>query len=189
MSLHNNQPPNNAIQCARNVVFTTTVGGGTPHPPPSRSWPPLTNPGCTTVTGIAKMQKGPCSPLIGVKEIFKRGNIYGIGTYATSHNYALIMSFSMFSVEENAVFIHEFSFKKSHYRGRGDTTPSPPPPPPPRSLRSLGLGRFAPSHITAPPKIKSWLRHCADVTGRYNIYEALAHFLYRLHVVNLFFFH
>ena len=69
-------------------------------------WPSLTNPGCTTVTGIAKMHKGPCSPLIGVKEIFKRGNIYGIGTYATSHNYPLIMSFS---VEENAVFIHKFS--------------------------------------------------------------------------------
>ena len=39
----------------------------------------------------------------------------------------------------------------------------PPPPPlphPPRSLRSLGL--LAPSHVifTAPPKIKSWLRHC-----------------------------
>ena len=40
-------------------------------------WPPLRNPGCTTVTGIAKRHKGPCSPLIGVKlkEIFK-GGIY-----------------------------------------------------------------------------------------------------------------
>ena len=39
--------------------------------------------------------------------------------------------------------------------------PPPTPPPPPRSLRSLGLRRFAPSHVifTAPPKMKSWLRH------------------------------
>ena len=81
-----NEPPNNAIQCARNVVSYTnfqknlpTVGGGKPLiPTPSPLsvtslpllWPPLTNPGCTTVTGIAKMHKGPCSPLIGVKEIF-----------------------------------------------------------------------------------------------------------------------
>ena len=166
-----NQPPNNAIQCARNVVFIHKFSKKSPYrgrgKTPSHTlpplghfapllWPPLTNPGCTTVTGIAKMHKGPCSPLIGVKEIFKRGNKYGIGTYATSHNYPLIMSFS---VEENAVFIHKFSKKKSPYRGRGDTPLPHPPPPPPRSLRSLGLGRFAPSHITAPRKIKSWLRH------------------------------
>ena len=52
-----------------------------PHPPPSRSLrslalAPVDRPGCTTVTGIAKMHKGPWSPLIGVKEIFKRGNIW-----------------------------------------------------------------------------------------------------------------
>ena len=52
--------------------FLHTVGGGKPPSPPLGHfapllWPPLTNPGCTTVTGIAKMHKGPCSPLIGVK--------------------------------------------------------------------------------------------------------------------------
>ena len=101
-----NQPPNNVIQCARNVVFIHKCSKKSPYrgrgktPLPTLPllghfapllWPPLTNPGCTTVTGIAKMHKGPCSPWIGVKEIFKRGNIYGIGTYATSHNYPLIM--------------------------------------------------------------------------------------------------
>ena len=43
-----------------------------PHHPPSRSLrslalAPVDRPGCTTVTGIAKMHKGPWSPLIGVK--------------------------------------------------------------------------------------------------------------------------
>ena len=79
------------------------------------------------------------------KEFFKRGNVYEIGTYATSHNYPLIMSFS---VEENAVFIHKFS--KNLPTVVGGTPPSHTLPPPPRSLRSLGLGRFAPSHIAAP---------------------------------------
>ena len=64
-----------------------------------------------------------------------------------------------FSVEESAVFIHKFS-KNLPTVGGGH----PPPTRPLRSLRSLGLGlgRFAPSHITAPPppKMKSWLRHC-----------------------------
>ena len=60
-----------------------------------------------------------------------------------------------FSVEENAVFIpkkkkkKKKKSKKSPYRGRG-TPPSHTFPPPPRSLRSLGFGHFAPSHITAP---------------------------------------
>ena len=148
--ISHNQPPNNANQCARNVVFIhkfskklPTVGGGNTLPPLGHFapllWPPLTNPGCTTVTGIAKMHKGPCSPLIGVKEIM--GLVHN---YATSHNYPLIMSFS---VEENAVFINEFSTKKISLPWEGGH----PPPAPPRSLRSLGLGRFAPSHITAPP--------------------------------------
>ena len=37
----------------------------------------------------------------------------------------------------------------------GGHLPPTPPPPPPRSLRSLGLGRFAPSHVifTAPLKL------------------------------------
>ena len=46
-----------------------------PPPPPPRSvaslprfGPPLTNPGCTTVTGIAERHKGPCFPLMGVKK-------------------------------------------------------------------------------------------------------------------------
>ena len=65
------------------------------------------------------------------------------------HHHHLIMSFS---VEENAVFIHEFS-KKISLPWKGDT--SLPHPPPSlaraRSLRSLAYYR--------PPKIKSWLRH------------------------------
>ena len=123
----------------------------TPSPPPPLGhfapllWPPLTHPGCTTVSGIAKMHKGPWSPLIGVKEVFKRGAIYGIGTYATSHNYPLIMSFS---VEENAVFIHKFS--KNLPTVGGGTPPPTPSPPPPRSL---------PRILPPPPKMKSWLRH------------------------------
>ena len=88
------QPPNNAIQCARNVVFIhkfsknlPTVGGKNPShtlPPLGHFapmlWPPVDHPRCTTVTGIAKMHKGPIfwSPLIGVKENFKRGNIMGL---------------------------------------------------------------------------------------------------------------
>ena len=142
-----------------------TVGGGkTPSHtlPPLGHFaplllPPLTNPACTTVTGNAKRHKGPCSPLIGVKEMFKGGNILGlVHIYATSHNYPLILSFS---VEENAVFIHKFS---KNLPTVGVRHP-PPTPSPPRSIRSLRLGRFAPSHITAPPpliKSKSWLRHC-----------------------------
>ena len=113
--------------------------GEPPSPPPSHTlpplWPPLTNPGCTAVTGIAKMHKGPCSPLIGVKEIFKRGEYNYRGfVYATSHNYPLIVSFN---VEENAVFIHEFS-KKISLPWEGGHTPS----------------------LWPPPVEKSWLRQC-----------------------------
>ena len=120
-----------------------------PHPPPSRSLrslalAPIDRPGCTTVTGIAKMHKGPWSPLIGVKEIFKRGNIYGIGTYATSHNYPLIMSFS---VEENAVFIHKFS--KNLPTVGGGTPPLPHPPPLARSARSGSVASLP--RILPPP--------------------------------------
>ena len=49
-------------------------GRGKPTPSPRavaslpRFGPPLTNPGCTTVIGIAKRHKGPCSPVNGVKE-------------------------------------------------------------------------------------------------------------------------
>ena len=63
-----------------------------PHSLPIRSLrsltlaSPLTNPDCTTVTGIAKGHRGPCpAPLLtGVEEIFKGGS-RGL-VYATSHN-------------------------------------------------------------------------------------------------------
>ena len=70
-----------------------TVGGGNPPPPPPtpsprlvaslpRFGPLLTNPGCTTVTGIAKGH-APMPPLIGGK----RNSIRGVGVvYATLHN-------------------------------------------------------------------------------------------------------
>ena len=83
MSLHITCPYNNGIQCARKCRFhihelsksrLPNVGG---EKPPCHSLPrlvaslprfgtPLTYLGCTTVTGIAKGPKGPCSPLIGV---------------------------------------------------------------------------------------------------------------------------
>ena len=86
-------PPqyNNAIQCAINVVFIYTNfqknlpknrgrGKTLLHTLPALSVTSLpcfgpqrlTNPGCTT----SKMHKGPCSPLIGVKEICKRGPFF-----------------------------------------------------------------------------------------------------------------
>ena len=123
--------------------------GETPLPPLGRFapslWPPLTNPGCTTVTAIAKMHKAPCSPLIGVKENFEKGG-YMRDLYTchlTLLPPPLIMSFN---VEENAVFIHEFS-KNLPTVGGGHPLPLPP------------LGRFAPS-LCLPPVEKSWLRHC-----------------------------
>ena len=100
-------------------------------------WPPLTNPGCTTVTAIAKMHKGPCSPLIGVKEILKRGGGgYRGFVYMPPHTNTPPPN-NVINVEENAVFIHEFS-KNLPTVGGGDT-PSHTPPPPARSLRSLAL--------------------------------------------------
>ena len=68
-----------------------------------------------------------------------------------------------FSVEENAVFIHEFSKIIPTVGGETPLPPTPSPPPPlARSARS-GSVAFAPSHITAP-KIKSWLRHCLKLS-------------------------
>ena len=71
MSLHITNPLIiNAIQCARNVVFIHKFSKKSPYrgrgkttlPPLGHFapllWPPLTNPGFTTVTGIAKMHKG-----------------------------------------------------------------------------------------------------------------------------------
>ena len=49
---------------------------------------------------------------------------------------------------------HTQIFKKSPYRGRG--TPHPPPPPP--------LARSLAYYCPPPPKIKSWLRHCFDMS-------------------------
>ena len=68
------------------------MGGGKPSshtlPPLGRFapslWPPLTNLGCTTVTAIAKMHKGPCSPLIGFFVFWKRG-IYRGFVYMPPH--------------------------------------------------------------------------------------------------------
>ena len=57
-----------------------TVGGGQPHPPPLGNFapslcPPLTNPGHTTVSGVAIMgYKGLGPPLIGeTKQKLKTG--------------------------------------------------------------------------------------------------------------------
>ena len=54
--------------------------GKTPLPPLGRLapslWPPMTNPGCTTVTGIARMHKGAMPPTLDwrvKKEKKKRG--------------------------------------------------------------------------------------------------------------------
>ena len=58
-----------------------TVGGGNNTLPPFGGfapslWPPLTNPGCTTVTGIAKGYKGPCPlPVDWSKTYFKKGGV------------------------------------------------------------------------------------------------------------------
>ena len=59
--------------------------------------------------------------------------------------------------------LHIFKLKneKAPYRGRGDTPL--PHPAPARSLRSLGLGRFAPSQTLCPPKLFGSLRHCRGV--------------------------
>ena len=64
---------------------------------PSHTLPPLTNPGCTTVTGIAKGTRGHApAPLIGVKSFFKRRG--GVGNwYISLHiiNPHLIMPFNV----------------------------------------------------------------------------------------------
>ena len=78
-----------------------------------------------------------------------------------------------FSVEENAVFIHEFS---KNLPTVGGGTPLPPPPPP-RSLRSLAYYR--------PPKIKSWLRHWSPCDQILCLVRAQVHFVYSAHVHNL----
>ena len=82
-------------------------------------------------------------PLNWSKINFKKGEYNGIGTYATSHNYPLIMSFS---VEENAVFIDEFS---KNLPTVGGGTPPPPPRSLPRILPPPPL-RLNPGYATGP---------------------------------------
>ena len=109
-------------------------------------WPPLTHPGCTTVTGIAKMHKGPWSPLIGVKEIFKRGNIMGLvhmPPHITTPLYCHL-------VWKKMPFSYTIFQKNLPTVGGGKPPPTPLPP----------LGHFAP--LLWPP-----LTHpgCTTVTG------------------------
>ena len=99
------------------------------------------------------MHKGPWSPLIGVKDFFLRGNMGLVG--ATSHNYPLIMSFS---VEENAVFTHKFSKNLPTVGGGHPPPPSLTPLARARSLRSLAYYRpplrWNPGYATAYHYIK-----------------------------------
>ena len=132
-----------------------------PHPPPAgliRFGPPLTNPGCTTVTGTAKGHKGPCpAPLIGVKENFKRGSIHRDWYMPLRITYPLTMAFN---VQENAVFITRiFNNNKISLpweEGRRETPL--PHAPSPRSVASVL--RFAPP---PPPPLTN--PGCTTVTG------------------------
>ena len=77
-------------------------------PPPSvvlfpRFGPMLTNPGYTTVTGIAKWYKPKMPQLIGIKEMQLRGWSWCMLYFIF---YPLVMAFN---VQENAVFIPKFS--------------------------------------------------------------------------------
>ena len=102
------------------------------HIAPSR-WPPLTNPSCTTVTGIAQGHTRPLAPpppLIGVKEK-KRGSRGLI--YATSHN---LPPNNDIKIMSNKMPFSYTNFQKSPYRAEGKTT-SPPPPPPPVEILTI----------------------------------------------------
>ena len=118
--------------------YRTYRGRGTApslHPPPLGHFtpslcPPLTNPGYTTVTGVAKgggvQGPSPPPPLIGeTKQKWKRG------------------SNKSFNVPKQAIWIHIIS-KISLPWGEGDT---PPPTPSPRSVTLLP--RFGPT-LTNP---------------------------------------
>ena len=136
-----NQPPNNGIQCARKCCFHTRSEKIKKISPRSVALlpsfgPPLTNCGCTTVTGIAKGHKGSCSPLNWNKINFVKGE-NGIGICHLT--YPLIMAFN---VQENVVFIHEFSKNLPTVTPRRPLLPTLPP-----------LGRFAPS--LCPPLLKN----------------------------------
>ena len=94
---------------------------------------PLTNTGCTTVTGIAIRAQAPMPPpppLVDsnfVKDIFFKGGVDD--WYMPPRiNYPIIMAFH---VQENAVFIHKFSKISLPWEGE-IPLPYPPPPPPPR---------------------------------------------------------
>ena len=82
---------------------------GRGHPPPPsvvlfpRFGPMLTNPGYTTVTGIAKWYKPKMPQMIGIKEIQLRGWSWCMLYFIF---YPLVMAFN---VQENAVFIPKFS--------------------------------------------------------------------------------
>ena len=119
-------------------------GRGKPPPTPSprsvallpRFGPPLTNPGCTTVTGIAKGTKGHApAPLDWSKIIFQKKG--GVGDWYMSLHITnpLIMPFN----------VQEMSFSYTNFQKI-----SLPHPPPSRSLRSLTLA----------PVDTSWLHHC-----------------------------
>ena len=132
--------------------------GGKPPPPPTpsprsvaslpRFGTPLTNPGCTTVTGIAKGTRAHARPpWLEWNNFFKEKGVYRELVLVTSHNQPPNNAFNgwylslhitnllimVFNVQENAVFIHEFS---ENLPTVGGGNPHPPPPP---------LGRFAPS--------------------------------------------
>ena len=92
---------------------------------------PLTNPGCTTVTAIAKgtrVHAPPPAPLIGVLKNTRRGSRGLVLCHFTNNG---------FQCARNVVFIHEFS-KNLPTVGGGKKTPTPSP----RSVASLP--RFGP---------------------------------------------
>ena len=106
--------------------------------------PPLTNPGCTTVTGISKGTRGHVPrPLDWSKIIVQKKR--GVGDWYMSLHITnpLIMPFN----------VQEMSFSYTNFKkkiltvGGGNRLPHPPPS---RSLRSLALA----------PVDKSWLHHC-----------------------------
>ena len=106
-------------------------GGETvPHPSPApslpRFCPPLTNPGCTTITGIAKGTRGHApAPLIGVEYIFKRRGSRGVGMSLHITN-PLIMPFN----------VQEMSFSYTNFQKISLPWEGENPLPP--------LGHFAP---------------------------------------------
>ena len=88
---------------------------------PRFSGPPLTNPGCTTVTGVARGHKRPCPlPVDWSKRIFFKGRV---GDWYMPLQIAYPHAIMAFNVQVNAVFIHTFSKKIS--LPEGETHPLP----------------------------------------------------------------